>query len=303
MPRIPFLSDALLGPQSRREFLKRVTGAAASAALPKLPEAPVPAAEAQAISDGVRRVPPGLIRGFTLPGGAQLGRINGQGPVRMVAWPEAPPELMSFADLDELNRQASLAEAAIPSIKHFEIPDEENLGPTHLWNYLTKQWHPVVETMPAPNRYETIYLQPDSAAPRGARHLFDEYQAGDPDEWEFDVDIGDVPPTWESARHSLNFDMEAVHRSILEDSHASSQKEHREIMRSNPEYARAHIDRLRGLGYAPGTRFNPLEGLSPSREVELPSEQPRQPYMSKVRKAAAAAPFLAVPLLAPREDE
>lgn len=298
MPRIPFLSDALLGPQNRREFLKRVTGAAASAALPKLPGVPADASPGVLPAAGLNPadiLPPAFENGFHIPGvGGLLVSMDG----KPVVWGEN--ELMHMTKQQMLRTKAILGRA------NSALPVASGDQPL-FYNHMTNQWHEMAgesNINAIPESWRTRWLKAGRTAPPGHRAL---EHSGHLKE-DFDESLWAGEPLTQPAGVLTQGGRVTDKRGLLHDIEKDWARERGGYLRNAIEQEggdarKVDADVLQDFGLTPGGRFNPLEGLNPSREVELPIEQPRQPYMSKVRKAAAAAPFLAVPLLAPREDE
>ena len=314
MPRYPdpaSLSASLLGPQNRRDFLKRLVGAAASAAMPKVPGTSV-APAAAVPSAGLNPadiLPPAFAEGFDIPVmGGQVVSMGGK-PVMWNA-----PELYHMTKPEMLRVKAMLerANASLPALS-----GDQPL----FYNHLTNQWHEMAgegsiaeylsphygHASPTASTWATRWLKAGRTAPPG--HTALEHSPYLKEDFEESLWYGNplTQPAgyWTQRGDGLTTDR----RGLLHDIERDWAKERDNYLRARMGDTGGDArkiddpDLLSDFELAPGTRFEPLAGLTASREVPLPLEQPRQPYMSKARKAAAAAPFLAVPLLAPREEE
>lgn len=305
MPRYPdpiSMGKSMLGPQTRRDFLKRLVGAAASAAMPKLPEAPaaVPAAPAVKFVEDPR-----IMSGFS--GLSTFGKSKGHGHANF--WIEG-----DFPETDGLDagqvrslikrrfnlnpdEPDKLPWSLTEGVPHWSDDPEGRIG-YHEYNAITRKWHPVVAI---PNKERGIsirYLEPGSAIPENAL-------SGNPDSiatspWS-DPEFLDGNHVFDSPGEMSNHLMDDWRH--LRSYEFEKKGPNKDDLARDPELRRDYLRSAAERGIAHGTRFEPLAGLTASREVPLPIEQPRQPHMSKARKAAAAAPFLAVPLLAPREEK
>ena len=296
MPRYPD-PKSMLGPQTRRDFLKRLIGAAASAAVPKLPE--VPAAKAvEAVSPYV--TDPETLKAFR---GIRSFAIRPGDPER--AWNQFEfddyrdaESFASGADLRKYLQSLRLDDALRTATPAKFDPDvESNIGHFE-WNTKTGQWHPVVALRKEGGdprlgyKTEWKYLHPGHQPPENTL------------DWDYWSDIHAGIPESQAFISSDEFANQMLtdwrrHKVWEMGEKGPDSKE----LGEDPELRNQYLRSMSIQGRAPGGRFDPLSGLTASREVELPIDQPRQPVMSKFRKAAAAAPFLAVPLLAPREEE
>lgn len=144
---------------SRREFLRRVGGAAGAAALPTLPAiaavpSQIPADPfAEALAQLARmKIPPALERGFRLPGGAEILASGGDAHM----W--GPEDLfgMTKEEMQQTKAAMEAARAALPS-----APKE---GISY-FNHLTGQWHRQANVQTKPHSWEFSYLRSGEEVP------------------------------------------------------------------------------------------------------------------------------------------
>lgn len=301
IPKVQTIGGSLLGPQTRRDFLKRLVGAAVSAAVPKLPE--------KAMADGLPPIgiedivhaphdpfvtDPAVIKGFV--SGARTYGVGGKNFNHF--WVDEPKEVESFRSGGHLRdwlKSADLGTAMrTPTPAVARHLGDGTYIPAFEWNSVTKKWHPMV-AMPNKDGSEAWkYLKPGEEAPPGGMNWEYWYDRFGP-EHQLETEIFDSPDQFSEQMLS---DWRRHKVWEMQDKGPDSKE-----LAEDPELRKDYLRYMSAERRAPGGRFDPLAGLTASREVELPIDQPRQPAMSKVRRAAAAAPFLAVPLLAPREEE
>lgn len=168
---------------SRREFLRRVGGAAGAAALPSLP--PAAAALTQAAVPAIDPkllLPPALVKGFNMPHG--FGELVGQGPLT-ANW-NADPALASLSrpQMQEIVAAMRRAKQTYPGRdlamqKLGPLVDESasnDVYPDLAFNHLTGQWHATVRLPMPDGTIQTRYMIAGQQPPRelwDLQHLAD----------------------------------------------------------------------------------------------------------------------------------
>lgn len=282
---------------NRREFLRSVGGAAATAAIPKLPGSPAISAAApvpEFVTD------PKMLTGFR-DGLSSFGDLSQY-------WVHADyPEMegLSHKAATNLVRRLGLERAGQAPIPLTEARPE---GVSHYaWNRYSQQWHPVVR-MPSgrPNVTQLRYLEPGSAVPA---------EALSPES------MGDLAEMWEGMRMGDTefFDTpEAFGKYLMEDWRKSKLWDMRrkgpdkQDMSQDPELRERYVQQAQRTGIAPGGRFeqqDPLD-LSPrsprTREFDLPldpSIAPQEPQVNRQNFRRYLAPALMAPATSPADTD
>lgn len=281
------------GPQpqmNRRDFLRSVGGAVASAAVPKLPgveAVPVAAATPEFVTD------PKMLHGFR-DGLSSFGDLSQY-------WVNADyPEMegLSHAAAASLIRRMGLEKAGRAAIPLTEaLPGQVG---HYAWNRYSQQWHPVV-ALPGdrPNVTKIRYLEPGSAIPKDA--LGRDYWA-------------DKFGPYEGFRESTEFfdSPEEFGKSLMEDWRLHKLSDMRETgpdkrdIAQDPELRERYVQQAQRMGVAPGGRFEQQAPLdlaprSPRRgEFELPldpSVPPQDPPVTRQNYRRYLAPALLAPAL------
>lgn len=277
---------------NRREFLRSVGGAAASAAVPKLPgiEAPAAGAAVKFVDD------PKMIHGFR-DGLSSFGDMGYGGYWVDADYPEM--EGLSHKQATAVIRRLNLERAAQAPQPLQEARPE---GVSHYaWNRYSQQWHPAVR-LPTdrPNVTRLRYLEPDSAIPPEA--LSPESFGDLAERWQ-GMEMGDTDffQTPEAFGQHL---MEDWRRHKLWDMRERGPS--KEDLSQDPELLERYAQQAKRDGIAPGGRFEqqpPLD-LAPrsprTREFDLPldpSVTPQEPQVNRQNFRRYLAPALLAPAL------
>lgn len=292
-------SGVPLSPQiTRRDFMKTLLGAAASAAVPGVPlntsliQMPGAAkAQPQFITD------PKIIQGFS--GGMKT--MGGEGARVWLDdshWYET--DGMQTDWIKEGLRQMHLDEATA------KIPRQmvENSGP-YEWNYVTKQWHPVARFKPNPNIIQSKYLQPGSPIPEDSVSMFDGWGSSDASEWEHATEF---------YRDPLEFGQQMMDAHYREKMWEAQRKGPDKEEMKDPEYRDKYIEHATKNRLAPGgkpeTPRSLMDSGLPTGNVAIPGADDAGSLPSMIgrlrriqKPAATGIMSLAPALLAPQGEE
>lgn len=141
MPRIPKVPEAI----SRRDFLRKIGGAAAAAALPQAP-APAPAALAAAVARSIGpadHLPDAFASGFQVPGAGGGVLSLGDGSVLHVDGSHHVQGARGRAGWQLSKDQLQEAQAALRAAR--DAAASAPHGRRAHYNFLTKQWHELTD--------------------------------------------------------------------------------------------------------------------------------------------------------------
>jgi hypothetical protein len=311
---IRFIAKQLAGEppkMNRREFLRRSTGAAAAAAMPKwlaAAEAAAPAAKAVQFVDD-----PKMLTGFT---GLSTYGVDPGNKYSMPFWFEGDwpdshsmsgPEIRGWLKRNlgvnphspsDLPYSLSQGVPRNPATPEANVDPNWNIG-HYAWNKYTRQWHPVV-ALPTdrPNVTQIRYLEPGSAVPDNAL------------DWQYWVDHAPNP---HDGMEQFFKTPAGLAEDLLSDWRKGRMWEFKEKgldrkeLSQDPELAKQYVEHAKRKGLAPGGRYEQSVDLAPPsprrREFDLPldlSVQPDEPPVtrSNFRKYGPWAPALLAPAAA-----